>query len=266
MNPFSSVSSQYSFARSALYRSAAASSQYARPAGAAPGLTSAQAATPVFSTAKPLDYTVCIQSKTATGQPGRDYLPGHASLVVYANDPSRLMSNPTAQTFGMWPSRSGGWLGRLIDSFLPQSDRTDVRVNDPGDTPSSSVYPFRHCQPISPDGYRQLVDYAGKAGDYQLRTNNCADFAQTGFNTATQSCSFGTYGFSAAPSDAGAQIIEKSGGTRAEPNLLASGWNTVKSGLSGLGDRLGDTWSRATNSVSRSLGGAWSSVVSLWPW
>jgi hypothetical protein len=198
-----------------------------------------------------LSYDLCITSKTASGVEGHDYFPGHNSLAVYINDNSRLMCDPMLQTLGKWPDQDDGFFGRVFDNFVPESDASDVLLNHPPDAPNPEVYPFTYCQPITADGYHELMDYAGNAGDYQLWNGACTGFAVDGFNIGTGTTTFGDRGVVGYPSDIGSQIVEANGGERREPSFFGTLANTIA-----------DSGKSFWNSVTGSVSSAWSTLTS----
>lgn len=260
MDPFSSIASYSPAIRTALRGPYYTPPERALAAAGLSATARSGSANLPFSTANALDYTLCIHSKTATGQPGRDYFPGHASLVIYANDPAGRASNPSMQTLGMWPSQTGDRVDDLLDNLVQRPDVSDVRLNDSHDAPNPSAYPFTYCQPIDSDGYHALIDFAGTAGDYQVFSNSCSSFAAEGFNEATRTSTFGTRGMLSTPSDVGAQILERNGAGFIEPSIRSGVLGTVEGARTGATNWLSNAWSDFTSSVS----GAWNSISSFW--
>lgn len=212
---------------------------------------------------RPRPATLCIQTSTASGVPGRQYLPGHAGLAVYRENPQAMRTEFT--TLAQWPaqpstgSKTMDALLGFADNFASSGQPTAVRVNDPNDHPS--LYPFRYCQTVTDEGLADLARFARGAGEYNVQGNNCVTFASRGFELATRQSIFGT---PAEPGGVHSPRLLGAGIERANANPLGAGpgWGTtlaesiahktagLRSAVGGFVDRVSDAGGRFFSAFS----------------
>lgn len=135
-------------------------------------------------------YFLAIESKTAMGEPGYDYMnplhPGHANLLIGIEDP--YQGECRFETLGNWPQNR---VDNVDFGLWPQSSPSDVRFNEPEDNPLAHEYSFvSNPVPISKAQYDDLMQYKDRPGDFEVVGNNCVDFAVDAYNHAVQQSVF----------------------------------------------------------------------------